>query len=441
MSENIKKTVGIYTLGCKVNQYESEALSEKIASLGYTISDFDGDNFAYVINSCTVTAESDRKARQLIRRAINRSPSAYILVCGCYAQNSPHSVADIRGVDYICGTSNKMSIADKIAMLDAQGHKNTQTEICVPPLSNAGFEHMRIKKFDRTRAYIKIQDGCESHCAYCAIPSARGPVRSKPFADIIEEVTYLTQSGCREIVLTGIETGDYGRDIGGTDLASLLVAVDKIPDIGRVRLGSLDPAIIKPAFLDKIRDLRSLAHHFHISLQSGSSNVLAKMKRKYNADQAMNAIRLLRDTFPDVQLTTDVIVGFPCESNDDFEMTKNFAKEARFLMIHVFPYSKRAGTPAAKMDGQVDGLVKRSRAAELSALEASIRKDILDGLYGSVSEVLFESYHEGFAYGHTPEFVEIRVRSEYDRHGEEAVVIIGSNDGNICEAEICDKNI
>ncbi len=441
MSENIKKTVGIYTLGCKVNQYESEALAEKIEGLGYTVSDFDGDNFAYVINSCTVTAESDRKARQLIRRAINRSPSAYVLVCGCYAQNSPNSVADISGVDYICGTSNKMSIADKIAMLDAQGHKNAKAEICVPPLSDAGFEHMCIKKFDRTRAYIKIQDGCESHCAYCAIPSARGPVRSKPFDDIIDEVTYLTRSGCREIVLTGIETGDYGRDIGGIDLASLLIAVDKIPNIGRVRLGSLDPAIIKPDFLEKIRDLSSLAHHFHISLQSGSSNVLAKMKRKYNADQAMNAIRLLRDTFPDVQLTTDIIVGFPCESDCDFEMTKNFALEARFLMIHVFPYSKRAGTLAAKMDGQIDEQIKKARAAELSTLEASIRKDILDGLCNSRSKVLFESYRDGFAYGHTPEFVEIRVRSEYDRRGEEAVVTIVSNDGNICDAEICDGEI
>lgn len=427
------KTVGIYTLGCKVNQYESEAIAEGLEAKGYIISDFDNKNFAYIINSCTVTGESDRKARQLIRRAIKKNPEAYILVCGCYAQNSPEDVAKISGVDYICGTSNKMTIVDELVSLDNQGHKNSVAKICVPSLEGAKFERMCIKKFDRTRAYIKIQDGCESRCTYCAIPSARGPVRSKPFSDVINEVRTLTEGGCREIVLTGIETGDWGRDLSKEHtLADLLCEVDKIEGIGRVRLGSLDPAIIKPAFVEKIKDLNSLAHHFHISLQSGSSPVLARMKRKYNADQAMKAIKLLREYFPDVQLTTDVIVGFPGESDEDYENTRKFAMEARFLMIHVFPYSKREGTPAAKMDGQVDEQIKKYRVNDLSVLEFGIRRDILDSLTDKTTEALFETYKDGFLFGHTPEFVEVKMASDRDMRGENAKVTIISNDGNVC---------
>ena len=430
---NNVKTVGIYTLGCKVNQYESEAISEGLECRGYTISAFDEKNDVYIINSCTVTAESDRKARQLIRRAIKKNPEAYILVCGCYSQNSPEDVAKIEGVDYICGTSNKMTIVDEVCALDMQGHKNEIAKICVPSLDGAGFEPMCIKKFDRTRAYIKIQDGCESKCAYCAIPAARGPVRSKPLSDVLEEVKLLTLGGCREIVLTGIETGDWGRDLPEKcNLAHLLCEVDKIEGIGRVRLGSLDPAIIKPEFVEKIKSLTSLAHHFHISLQSGSSPVLARMRRKYNADQAMRAIKLLRDAFPDLQLTTDVIVGFPGESDEDFENTKNFAREARFLMIHVFPYSKRAGTPAAKMKDQVDEQVKKSRVSELSSLAGDIRHEILDSMAGHKTEVLFETLKDGYAYGHTAPFVEVKAKCESDIRGEIHKVEIISNDGDVC---------
>ena len=435
--KDISKRVGIYTLGCKVNQYESEAIAEGLENHGYEIASFNETNHIYIINSCTVTAESDRKARQLIRRAIKKNPEAYILVCGCYSQNSPEEVAKIQGVDYVCGTSNKMSIVDEVCALDKQGHKNEIAKICVPSLEGAAFEPMCIKKFDRTRAYIKIQDGCESKCAYCAIPAARGPVRSKPLSDVLEEVKLLTLGGCREIVLTGIETGDWGRDLPEKcNLAHLLSEVDKIEGIGRVRLGSLDPAIIKPEFVEKIKPLSSLAHHFHISLQSGSSSVLAGMRRKYNADQAMRAIKLLREAFPDVQLTTDVIVGFPGETDEDFENTKNFAREAKFLMIHVFPYSKRAGTVAAKMKNQVDEQVKKNRVGELSSLAGEIRRKILDSLIGTKTEVLFETLDGGYAYGHTAEFVEVKAKCGMDIRGEVHKVEIISNDGDICLCEL-----
>ncbi len=436
-TKNISKNVSITTLGCKVNQYESEAIAERLEAHGYNITAFEDASLAYIINTCTVTAESDRKARQLIRRAIKKNPEAYILICGCFAQTNPESVAKIDGVDYIAGSSNKMSVADKLCELDARGVKNGTPEISVPSLDGARFEPMCIKKFERTRAYVKIQDGCESRCTYCAIPGARGPVRSKPFADVLHEVELLTRGGCREIVLTGIETGSYGRDLDeGESLASLLCAIDKIDGIGRIRLGSLDPAIIKPAFVEKIKPLRSLTHHFHLSLQSGSDKILASMKRKYNSAQAMRAVNLLRDAFSDLQLTTDVIVGFPSESDEDFLCTCNFAKEANFLMMHVFPYSKRAGTPAAEMKNQVDEQTKKSRAANLTKIGEEIRRSILDSLMGKTCEVLFETCRDGYAHGHTREFIEVTVKSDEPLHAEIRQVRLISHDGLVCCGEI-----
>ena len=436
MSE-MKKRISIVTLGCKVNQYESEALAEGLEARGYEISGFEDANFAYIINTCTVTAESDRKARQLIRRAIKKNPNAFILVCGCFSQTNPTAVAKIEGVDYIAGTSNKMTLVEKICELDSRGEKNFVPEICVPSLEAAGFEKMCIRKFERTRAYVKIQDGCESRCTYCAIPGARGPVRSKAFDDVIEEVRLLTEGGCREIVLTGIETGSYGRDLDGDEsLASLLCEIDKIEGIGRIRLGSLDPAIIKPAFVERIKPLKSLTHHFHLSLQSGSDKILASMKRKYNTTQAMRAVNLLRDAFDDLQLTTDVIVGFPGETEEDFEKSCEFARAAGFLMIHVFPYSKREGTPAASMKDQVDEQIKKRRVAALSRIGEDIRQKILDSLMGKTCSALFETYRDGYAYGHTREFIEVRLKSEHDLHAEVMDVRLTSHDGLICECEI-----
>ncbi len=432
-----KKRISISTLGCKVNQYESEAIAEGLEARSYEITSFENANFAHIINTCTVTAESDRKARQLIRRAIKKNPNAFILVCGCFSQTSPAAVAKIEGVDYIVGTANKMSLIEKLCEFDAKGGKNPTPEICVPSLEDADFEKMCIKKFDRTRAYVKIQDGCESRCTYCAIPGARGPVRSKAFDDVLDEVKLLTAGGCREIVLTGIETGSYGRDLDGEEnLASLLCEIDKIEGIGRIRLGSLDPAIIKPAFVEKIKPLKSLTHHFHLSLQSGSDKVLASMKRKYNSTQAMRAINLLRDAFDDLQLTTDVIVGFPGETDEDFEKSCEFARQARFLMIHVFPYSKREGTPAAKMKDQVDDQVKKARVSTLSKISQDIRCEILDSLMGTTHSVLFETYIDGVMYGHTREFIEVKVKSSVNLHSEVRDVRLLSHDGSICECEI-----
>ena len=431
--KNGKYTVGIVTLGCKVNQYESEAIAEELERRGFLICSPTKVCDAYVINTCTVTSESDRKARQTIRRMITRAPEAFILVTGCYSQAAPETISAIDGVDYVCGNSNKMSVADKLGELIEGGVK--LSKINVEDLATAPFEPMTITKFDRTRAYVKIEDGCESKCTYCTIRNSRGPIRSKPFDDVIAEVRGLVAGGCREIVLTGIETGSYGVDLGdGEDLASLLCAVDKIEGIGRVRLGSLDPTVIKPSFVEKIKDLKSLAPHFHLSLQSGSDGILALMKRKYNSRQAMRCIKLLREAIPDVQFTTDVIVGFPHETEEDFVLSCEFVKKARFLMVHAFPYSKRRGTPAATMDGQLPESVKHDRVIRLCSISAEVRRQILDEKVarGEVLEVLFESMEDGYAYGHTANFLEVRVKCDGDMHAEFKNVRLISHDGNVC---------
>ncbi len=439
MAENIR-TVGIYTLGCKVNQYESEAIAEELLRSGISIDSPANACDAYIINTCTVTAESDRKARQFIRRAISKNPDAYVVVTGCFAQVSPESIAAIDGVDAVIGNGNKLDAAK--AVIDMLNNKNKKTSptISVGNIESSPFEPMRISSFERTRAYVKIEDGCENRCTYCIIPSARGKVRSKPMDEVLDEVRALTENGCREIVLTGIETASYGKDLEDTDLATLLEEVDKIEGIGRIRLGSLDPSLIKPDFVKRISSLHCLAPHFHLSLQSGSDRVLAKMKRKYNSTQAMRAIELLRENIKDVKFTTDVIVGFPTETEEDFSESVDFVRRARFLMVHVFPYSSRKGTPACSMQGQIAGEEKTRRVHSLSSAAQETRRSLLDEACASkkICEVLFETFENGFVYGHTPDFLEVAVKSDSPLHAETRKVRLTHTDGNVCFGAIVD---
>ncbi len=431
-------TVGIATLGCKVNQYESEAIAEALEARGFEIMKSSQKCDAYIINTCTVTAESDRKARQMIRRMMTRNPAAFILVTGCYSQISPDAVASIDGVDYVCGNSNKMSVVDKLCELTTKG-KPAFAEINVPSLDGVGFECMSIKKFDRTRAYVKIEDGCESKCTYCTIPAARGHIRSKPFDDVLNEVKELISGGCAEIVLTGIETGSYGEDLDELeDLASLLCAIDKLDGIGRVRLGSLDPTVIKPEFIEKIKNLRSLAPHFHLSLQSGSDRILALMKRKYNSRQAMQSIERLRQAIPNVKFTTDIITGFPGETEVDFKASCEFVHQAKFLMVHAFPYSKRRGTPAAEMKEQIPEDIKKQRVHMLTEICREVRCEMLDAIIaeGKPVTVLFESYDGEYASGHTADFVEVKVKSDRELHGMLFPVNLISHNGSFCDGAL-----
>ncbi len=431
-----RKTVGIYTLGCKVNQYESEAIAEGLAARGFSVVPFTELCDAYIINTCTVTAESDRKARQLIRRAIKNNPAAFILVTGCMAEVFSDKISKIAGVDYICGNGHKLQLIDALEKLFANGCKNAAPEISIAPLDE--FEAMQITKFDRTRAYIKIEDGCENRCTYCIIPEARGKVRSKSPLEVLSEVRALTDGGCREVVLTGIETASYGRDFdNGYRLADLLEEVDAIPGIGRVRLGSLDPSLMKPDFVNRIAKLKSLTPHFHLSMQSGSDKILALMKRKYNRKMALEGMERLRAAMPGVQFTTDIIVGFPGETEEDFALTVDFARQAKFLMIHVFPYSERRGTVAATLPGRVPEEIRHARVRELSAVQAEIQKEILDSYTNTAVSVLFETFTDGIAIGHTDTFVEVSCPSPHSLQSQIRTVYITGNDGKKCTGTLC----
>lgn len=425
----MSKTIGFYTLGCKVNQYESEACAEEAERRGFCVLSPADVCDVYVINTCTVTGESDRKSRQFIRRAISQNPDAKIIVMGCMAQVSPDAASSIEGVDAVIGTKDKLSCVD-IAEELLQTQKNTQF-LGVSPLDDCPFEFMNIEKFPRTRAYIKIEDGCESKCTYCIIPAARGKIRSKSPEDVLREVGILCERGCREVVLTGIETAAYGADLGDYRLSDLLCDVDKIAaGKMRVRLGSLDPSLIRPKFVEKVAGLSSLAPHFHLSLQSGCDKILALMKRKYNTTMVRDSIALLRSVFPDLQLTTDIIVGFPGESDEDFAVTCNFLREIKLLDAHIFPYSKRAGTPAAEMPGQLPQTVKFDRVRELSAIQSEITAGILQSQVGKVYDVLFETFKDGRCFGHTASFIEVSAPSEKNLHAEiKKVKIVGYRDG------------
>lgn len=431
-------TTGIYTLGCKVNQYESEAISEELEHHGIKIMPPSSVCDAYIINTCTVTAESDRKARQFIRRAISKNPSAFIVVTGCFAQTSPQSISEIRGVDLIVGNTNKLSAAKAVIEFSKTHKKNENATVSVNDIDKFGFEAMSITKFDRTRAYVKIEDGCENKCTYCIIPYARGRVRSKDPAELISEVEELVRGGCREIVLTGIETASYGKDLGNIDLADILCRIDKIDGIGRVRLGSLDPSLITPKFVEEIASLRCLTPHFHLSLQSGSDRILALMKRKYNSKMAMRAIELLRQHIPNVKFTTDVIVGFPTESEQDFEDTCEFVRRARFLMVHIFPYSKREGTPAATMSGQIPGDEKNRRLHRLEEIcnDCTVKLIAEEIEKKSSRRVLFETFENGIAFGHTDDFLEICVKSDEDLRSRLLDVELLSADGHVIFGQI-----
>ena len=434
MSSNRENpTFAVLTLGCKVNQYESEAIAEALEAEGWLWRPSHEACDLYIINSCTVTAESDRKTRQLIRRLISRDPTAFVVVTGCSAQSRAESIASIEGVDAIVGNREKLRVVAIAKKLLADGVKPAAPYVEVPSLEGSAFEPMSITRFVRARAYVKIQDGCESRCAYCAIPAARGPVRSKPMADVVAEVTALAEGGCREVVLTGIETGAWGRDLGDVRLQDLLLEIDRIPHAPRIRLGSLDPTVMTQDFVDKIKDLKSLAPHFHLSMQSGCSATLARMRRKYNAKQAEAAMARVRTAIPAVQFTTDMIVGFPGETEEEFAESLDFALRAEFLHIHVFPYSKREGTPAATMKGQVPEAVKHERVALLSRVSEESCAAILDRVLAHPAPltILPETRGEGFTLGHTPDFLEVKVLTDSPLPQKDVTVLPVSREGEV----------
>ncbi len=424
------RTAGICTLGCRVNQYESEVFAEHLKSHGVEMLDFSKPCDMYIINTCTVTSESDRKSRQMIRRVARTG--APIIVCGCHSQLEPEMISSIDGVSFICGNADKARLVKYAVDQILNGNIPTAPVILNKSLDGAEYENISIAGFKRTRAYIKIQDGCNGKCSYCIIPKARGLSRSRDPRDIVSEIKRIAQSGCNEIVLTGIETSDYSYGLG-----ELISELEKVDGIDLIRFGSLDPSSLTKEFADILKASKKAAPHIHISLQSGCSKTLAAMRRKYNAETAYKNMQYLRSVIPNIKFTADMIVGFPGETEEDFAQSLEFAKKANFLHIHIFTYSKRPGTEAAEMPGQIPEKAKGERAKRLAAVCAETKNSILLSALaeGKALEMLAETVENGLAHGHTPDFIEIEAQSTNAKRGDRIKVMPLSTNGDILFAK------
>lgn len=392
-----------FTLGCKVNQYDTQMMAQKLTSAGFTVCDFSDKADIYIINTCTVTQISDKKSRNTISKARRANPDAITVVCGCFSQVSPKEAAAIDGVDIVIGTRNRADIVYYIN----EFLKNGKQIIDVETVSD--IKNEKINGFsEKTRAILKIEDGCRNFCSYCLIPFARGKIVSKPIAQIVEEVKDVAKNGYKEVVLTGIHLSSYGKEFDGIGLADAIDAVSSVDGIERIRLGSLEPTIITPDFVNSIKSNEKLCPAFHLSLQSGCDKTLAAMNRKYTAKQYKQAVELLRDNIADCAFTTDVIVGFPGETDKDFEESMHFVDSLSFSKVHIFPYSKRKGTKAAQMDGQLTSQIKKEREHKLLQVELKNRKAFTESFVGKTVKVLTEKCTDGICNGFTPNYIQTK---------------------------------
>ena len=396
----------IYTLGCKVNSYESIIMTEDLINAGY-VEEKDNNIPAdiYIINTCSVTNTADSKSLKLIRQAIKKNKDAIIVVCGCLAQVKPETV-NIEGVDIVIGNKNKSKVSEYIN--EYVKNKNKKTDIY--DISNVEFETMKLNNFDKTRAFIKIQDGCNNFCAYCIIPYTRGSVRSKPREDILNEIDHLTLNGHKEIVLTGIHTGNYGSEFDNYDFADLLNEIVKIKKLSRIRISSIEITELNDRVLEIIKNNNVLVDHLHIPLQSGSDEILKLMNRKYDTKYFIEKINKIRKIRPDISITTDVIVGFPNETDKNFNETIETIKKVDFSKLHVFPYSKREGTKAATMEGQIKEEVKKQRVMELLKLSKELENKYMNKFIGKTLTFIPEVYKDGYLIGHTGNYLLIKLK-------------------------------
>ena len=409
--------IAFYTLGCKVNQYETQALEQLVTQRGHSLVPFEETADAYVINTCTVTAVSDKKSRQVIRRARKAAPDAVIAVCGCYPQTHPDDVEKL-GVDLIAGTGDRTGFVD---LLEREWSDRQPITALDDAFSRRTFEPLPAGGLEgRTRAMLKMEDGCVNFCSYCIIPYARGRVRSLPLADCVRQARELEAAGYREIVLTGIEISSWGQDLEGKP--ELMEAIEAIcqglsPDT-RVRLGSLEPRTITPDFCRRAAALPNLCPHFHLSMQSGCDTVLARMNRKYDSNRYYESVTFLHEAYDRPAVTTDLIVGFPGETEEEFQQTLDFIQKCAFSAMHIFPYSKRPGTPAAKLPGQVRNAVKEERAHRAAQIARTMQDTYLDSWVGETVPVLFEEEREGLWRGHTTRYCEVEVQSVQPLHNQ-----------------------
>lgn len=404
-----KRTVGFMTLGCKVNQYETEAMAEAFANAGYEQVEFDDKADVYVINTCTVTGLSARKSRQAIRRAKQQNPEAIVAAVGCYPQTARKEVEALEEVDIIVGTSDRRRLPEYVEQFRTGcAHK---VSMVGDIMKNHTFEDLKIENYkDRTRAFLKIQEGCSQFCSYCIIPYARGPIRSRPFENVMAEVEKLASAGFKEVVLTGIHIASYGKDLGKIRLLELISSIHEVEGIERIRIGSIEPTIITEEFAATAAGLRKLCPHYHISLQSGCDETLKRMNRRYTTDDYRKVVGTLRKYIPDAAITTDVMVGFPGETDEEFERTFKFLEEIRFSKMHVFKYSPRKGTPAASFEGQVDGNVKEERSNRVIKLSERLGIEYINRFVDRELPVLYEQEvkgMDGFYEGLTPNYIRV----------------------------------
>ena len=400
----------INTLGCKVNTYESNVIRDIFLNEGYEESNSNVD--IAVINTCTVTNTSDSKSLKVIKHTIKNNPNAIVIVCGCFSQINPDRLKDMEGVSIVLGNYNKSKIMDYIN----QYKKNKKQIIDVRELNDEKFECMKLNNFNKTRAFVKIEDGCENFCSYCIIPYSRGKVRSKLMEDVLDEVTTLVNNGHREIVLTGIHTGHYGADIEEYDFSDLLNEICKIKGLERLRISSIEITELDDKFLETLKNNKIIVDHMHIPLQSGCDKTLKEMNRKYDVAYFKDKIKKIRSIRPNISITTDVIVGFPNETEDDFNTTVNTIKEIKFTKLHVFPFSVRKGTVAETMENQINEKTKKERVHILMDISKELELDYMNKFVGCEVEFIPEVSKDGYIIGHTGNYLQIKSKIKSNGH-------------------------
>ena len=406
-----KRKVAFYTLGCKVNQYETNAMIQQFQEHGYELVEFEEKADIYIINTCTVTNMSDKKSREMLRRAKKQNPVSTLVAVGCYAQVGKEKLEQIPEIDLILGTNEKNNI---VAYVEKYRKEKKREEVVTDVMQMREFQDFgTITYTDKNRAAIKVQDGCDRFCSYCIIPYARGRVRSRKIESVVKEAEEVSKKGVKEIVITGIHIASYGKDLPeNISLIHLLEALNAVPTIQRIRLGSLEPKLMTKEFIERLVKLEKICDHFHLSLQSGCNATLARMNRRYTTEEFYEVVTMLRQAYPNVSLTTDIIVGFPGETEEEFEETYQFLQKVQFYKMHVFKYSPRSGTKAAQMKEQIDGNKKEIRSNRLLELSDKNQQEQNKKEFGKVVEVLWEEYKDGYYIGHTTNYEEVKINTQ-----------------------------
>ena len=421
----MKKTVSFYTLGCKVNQYETNAMEQQFIKNNYEIVENTQKADIYVINTCTVTNMAERKSRQMLRRVKEINPSAVLVVCGCYAQVAKNELEQIPEIDIILGINEKNEIVQIVEnymeKMAEQDKRSQKAEIDDVSKQKEFLDFGDVTYTEKNRAVVKVQDGCNMFCSYCIIPYARGRIRSRKIESVVSEIEKIAKEDIKEVVITGIHVASYGKDFDNENtskkirLIDLLEAINKIDGIDRIRLSSLEPTIVDEEFATRLSKLDKICDHFHLSLQSGCDEILKRMNRKYTTQIYRDAVATLRKYYPEASFTTDVIVGFPGETDEEFAKTYEFLKEIDFYRLHVFKYSPRRGTVAEKMPNQIDGNKKEERSNKLIELSNSTENKHNQSYIGKTVKVLFEEFEDGFFKGHTTNYMMVKVAGEEEQ--------------------------